>query len=47
MSTAKTFRVTTTAGTRGRNVIAPDARSAKTIYENLTGNKAGCTRLLK
>ncbi len=40
----KTYYVTTSANTRGRRVIAANARAAKTAYKNLTGNTAGFVR---
>jgi hypothetical protein len=47
MNTHKIYYVTTTANTRGRHVAAKNARSAKTIYKNLTGNTAGQAREAK
>jgi hypothetical protein len=47
MNTHKIYYVATTSNTRGRHVVAKNARSAKTIYKNLTGNTAGFAREAK
>ncbi len=40
----KTYYVASTANTRGRRVVARNARAAKTTYKNITGITAGTAR---